>query len=87
MPVALNKVLGGNFKTTLCPKPKLGDYKYGNQCHFARNGEDRLLSEMQLCRMLRDVLRDEDSCRFLHVNAERCAEVSTQFRLILRIAW
>ncbi|KAL9450894.1 hypothetical protein AB3S75_012604 [Citrus x aurantiifolia] len=75
MPVALNKVMGGNFKTRLLPKPQLGNYKYGNQCHFARNGEIRLPNEMQLCRPFY-----EGGCRFLHVNAERCAEVSIQFR-------
>ena len=82
MPVALNKVMGGNFKTMLCPKPKLGDYKYGNQCHFAINAEARLLSEMQLCGEFyyQKTCKYEDRCRFLHVNAERCAEVSTQFR-------
>ena len=64
MPVALNKVMGGNFKIRLLPKPQLGNYKYGNQCHFARNGETRLPNEMQLCRPFyyQKTCKYEDRC-------------------------
>ena len=64
MPVALNKVISGKFKTRLLPKPQLGNYKYGNQCHFARNGETRLPNEMQLCRPFyyQKTCKYEDRC-------------------------
>eukprot|EP00257_Ricinus_communis_P015774 XP_015573750.1 zinc finger CCCH domain-containing protein 56 [Ricinus communis] len=52
MPVAIDNVMNGNFKTQLCSKFRFGHCRYGNKCFFAHGNHEvrHCLPNLQLQR-------------------------------------